>query len=220
MIAVTTLTLLSDTHCGHHGLASAPCDVLVHAGDWTRHGTMDEAADFMAWYGAQPATVKVLTPGNHDWVAAREPEALAALAARHGVLLLVDQPATVLGLRFWVSPYSPAHGTWAYQQERGAVSRARWSQIPDDLDVLVTHTPPHGICDRITRGDHVGCESLLEAVRERAPRLHVFGHVHESHGEARVDGLRTRFINAANFVSTSVRCAESLACRPGVVVTL
>ena len=43
---------------------------------------------------------------------------------------------------------------------------------------------------------HIGCEALREHVVRRAPRVHVFGHVHEAHGEAVHNG--TRFINAAS----------------------
>jgi len=63
------------------------------------------------------------------------------------------------------------------------------------------------------KGGHVGCEALLDVVRERPPRLHLFGHVHESHGEGRVEGVPTRFVNASNFVSVSVRRAPSLDVR-------
>jgi len=214
------LVLLSDTHNGHDGLQIPPCDILVHAGDWSRHGTLDEAAAFFRWYGSQPARVKILTAGNHDFVAGREPETARALAREHGILWLIEEGADVLGLRVWVSPYSPRHGEWVFQAERGEELRRHWEPIPRDLDLLVTHSPPHGVCDRIVKGEHVGCADLLDIVRERPPRLHVFGHVHEAFGEARVEGIPTRFVNASNFVSVSVRRAQSLDVRPPVLVTL
>ena len=214
------ITLLSDTHCGHDGLRIAPCDILAHAGDWSRHGTLDEAVAFFTWFGAQPARVRVATGGNHDLVAERQPEVMRALAREHGVLWLVDDGADVLGLRVWASPYSPRHGKWAFQDARGEEARHRWEGVPRDLDLLITHGPPHGVRDRIVRGDHVGCEALLGVVRERPPRLHLFGHVHESHGEDRVEGLHTRFVNASNFVSTSVRSAPNLDVRQPYTATL
>ena len=69
-----------------------------------------------------------------------------------------------------------------------------YAAIPDDTDVLVTHTPPYGILDRdgsILYGSRV----LLGRVRVVRPRLHLFGHIHKSHG-ALSDGV-TVFSNAA-----------------------
>lgn len=70
--------------------------------------------------------------------------------------------------------------------------------MPAGLDILITHVPPLGIADAAHDGTPLGCPDLRDIVGDRAPRLHVFGHVHEAHGEARVEGLRTRFVNAAS----------------------
>jgi Icc-related predicted phosphoesterase len=207
------IVLLSDTHGGHDGLQIPPCDLLVHAGDWSRHGTTEEAIAFFSWFGAQPARLRVATAGNHDLVAEREPDLLRSLARDNDTLWLIEEGAEVLGLKLWASPYSPRHGVWAFQEERGAPIRKHWEAIPRDLDLLVTHSPPFGVCDRIVKGDHVGCEALLDIVRDRAPRVHLFGHVHEAHGEASLEGLPTRFINASNFISTRVRSAPNLDVR-------
>lgn len=65
------------------------------------------------------------------------------------------------------------------------------SGIPADVDLLITHTPPHqlGKLDAIHNGTPVGCEELTrrltapcshpDAIR---PALHVFGHIHEARG--------------------------------------
>ena len=69
-----------------------------------------------------------------------------------------------------------------------------YTAIPEDTDVLVTHTPPYGILDRdgsILYGSRV----LLERVRTIRPRLHLFGHIHKSQGITS-DGV-TVFSNAA-----------------------
>jgi len=71
-----------------------------------------------------------------------------------------------------------------------------WDQIPEDLDFLVTHMPPHQILDRyLTK--NLGCPYLRDTVLDRfKPRVHMFGHVHESRGKKNIDGVQ--FINAAN----------------------
>ena len=73
-----------------------------------------------------------------------------------------------------------------------------WDRIPAvDVDILLTHGPPRGHGDKHW-GNHasLGCPALLEAVQYTAPALHVFGHVHESHGSVTTDGTTT-FVNAA-----------------------
>lgn len=215
------VVLLSDTHNNHDKLDLPACDVLIHSGDWSRHGTPEETTAFIDWFGRQQARVRVLTPGNHDLFAEREPQVMAAMARERGVLWLLDEGADVLGLRVWASPFTPVHGSWAFQEERGAQLGARWQRIPQNLDVLITHGPPHGVCDRIARdGSHVGCESLLEVVRARPPRFHVFGHVHEGRGEGKLEGIPTRFLNVSSFMSLRVRNPTSEDMHPPVVLDL
>lgn len=52
--------------------------------------------------------------------------------------------------------------------------------IPDDTDVLITHTPPVGHGDLCSSGVRAGCVELLTTVQKRVkPKYHVFGHIHE-----------------------------------------
>jgi hypothetical protein len=83
-----------------------------------------------------------------------------------------------------------------------------FAEIPAGLDVLITHGPPLGILDRSERHGGVlreepisiGSPALLERLRamrpEDRPRLHVFGHEHDSRGVARDEELGIVFINA------------------------
>ena len=60
----------------------------------------------------------------------------------------------------------------------------------------MTHSPPRGFGDKVTSGDHVGCEDLLNIIKETViPEYHLFGHIHEDYGLWK-DG-KTTFINAA-----------------------
>ena len=75
-------------------------------------------------------------------------------------------------------------------------ANVHWDRIPDALDVLVTHGPPYGILDQTTSDEpHLGCEELLKAVRQKRPRVHVFGHIHG--GAGTYDDGSTHFVNAA-----------------------
>ena len=85
---------------------------------------------------------------------------------------------------------------WAFNRKRGEVIRKHWELIPHDIDVLITHGPPQGILDLCFHGERVGCSDLLEFVKKIKPRVHAFGHIHESYGSLEID--KTIFINACN----------------------
>jgi Icc-related predicted phosphoesterase len=141
-----TIVAMADTHMFHGDLGPIPDgDVLVHAGDMGRAGDEEELREVAAWLRALPHREKVIVPGNHDFLFETEPQKARALFA--GMHVLIDEPATIRGLRFWGSPWTPVFHDWAFMLPPGAALAARWALIPDALDVLVTHGPPRGILD-------------------------------------------------------------------------
>jgi Icc-related predicted phosphoesterase len=81
-------------------------------------------------------------------------------------------------IRIYGAPQIPACGPMsvhAFQYQRG---KDAWSEtVPEDADILVTHTPPKYHLD-LSLPQGLGCEHLLKEVRRVKPVLHVFGHVH------------------------------------------
>lgn len=111
------------------------------------------------------------------------------------------------------SPWTPAFYGWAFNLPRGQSLGNIWSRIPA-VDVLVTHGPPLGRGDFTDHSGRSGCRDLLEHVQKRIrPRLHVFGHIHQSYGTT-FDG-QTLFVNASNLDSDTCEAAPH---RPVVVV--
>jgi predicted phosphodiesterase len=185
------LVCISDTHNLHDRLQVPDGDVLIHAGDATRRGTEPELRAFDAWLATLPHRHKLLVAGNHDFGFQRDADARSWVPhARY----LEDEDVVIEGVRFHGSPWQPWFHDWAFNLPRGPALRAVWDRIPADTDVLVTHSPPHGVLDRTIDRLHVGCEELRSAVARVRPRLHVFGHIHEAHGVVEQDG--TRFVNA------------------------
>ncbi len=72
----------------------------------------------------------------------------------------------------------------------------KWLEIPEDIDILVTHGPPMGILDPGYQDPHVGCEALSLQVDQIQPRLHVFGHCHSGYG--RMQKGNTLYVNASS----------------------
>ena len=126
---------------------------------------------------------------------------------RQSLRYLINASCVVRGgLRVWGSPHTPVNTLFgAYQVLREEMA-AVWAAIPDDVDVLLTHGPPAGLCDYTKRATPDGCAHLREAVLgrppERRPVLHVFGHIHEGYGVAEEGGVV--FANAATCTSRQV----------------
>lgn len=178
---------LSDTH-GHHGALEIPDgDLFVHAGDFTKRGTLAEVAAFDAFLAELPHPHKLVVAGNHDFLFERSPS-LARATLTHATYL-EHATAEVCGLRVFGSPWQPWFHDWAFNLRRGAPLRERWAAVPEGLDLLITHTPPHGVLDHVARAGPVGCEELRQALPRLRPRFHVFGHIHEGYGRAEVDGV-------------------------------
>jgi len=174
------IVAVADTHLFHRELAVPDGDVFVHAGDLCRGGELDELREAAAWLAELPHRHKIVVAGNHDWAFAREPAAARALLG--GALYLEDAGAAIDGVRFWGSPWQPAFHDWAFNLPRGEPLAAVWRRIPPSIDVLVTHGPPAGIGDRSPVGGRAGCADLRARVAELAPRLHLFGHIHQDGG--------------------------------------
>jgi Icc-related predicted phosphoesterase len=189
------LAFLSDTHMKHEAVVVPPCDVLVHAGDFSDKGTEPETTRFLDWLSSFGAR-KILIGGNWDRFAEAQPDAMRALCAARQIHWLVDQSAEVLGLRVHGSPWTPRFRNKAWNADPPLLERV-WQAIPGGLDLLVTHGPPRGIRDRMVLGAHVGDALLRKHVLRALPRIHAFGHIHEGHGEERLEGVPTRFLNVA-----------------------
>ena len=193
------LVCISDTHGDHQQVELPAGDVLIHCGDLTGHGTLEETREVMDWFGQQAFAHKLCIAGNHDTFMEAEPQMAAGFAEEAGVQLLNDSGCRIGGVNFWGSPITPRFMHWAFMRDPGAPIEAHWNLIPKNTDVLITHGPPKGIMDEIQRSDEqyesTGCPSLLKRIGDVAPLLHLFGHIHEGHG--RMDSGKLSYFNVS-----------------------
>ena len=74
---------------------------------------------------------------------------------------------------------------------------AVYSKIPNDTEILLTHTPAENILDETKKGVRAGCGVLARKMEElERCRLHVFGHIHEARGAKIGEGGKVH-VNAA-----------------------
>lgn len=100
------------------------------------------------------------------------------------VYYLENSDITIDGLKVWGSPITPSFGYgWAFNKNRGYDINEVWDGIPLDTDIVITHGPIFGYCDRTQHGGtNVGCEQLYHKLNEVNPKLHFSGHIHEAYG--------------------------------------
>lgn len=187
------LVLISDTHDLHDEINIPDGDVLIHAGDMTSYGTVNQLVDVNNWLKSLPHKHKILIPGNHDFLFEKD-FFLAQSIMTEGIILL-NSSTIINNVKFYGSPQTPRFYDWAFNKDRGVDIKKYWDAIPKDTDVLITHGPPYGIGDVTYRSGHIGCSDLLDAVRIIKPKVHVFGHIHAGYGE--YDSLGTKFVNAS-----------------------
>ena len=192
------LVCLSDTHNCHEQIIVPDGDILIHAGDATIRGTIDEIVLFNDWFKSLPHRHKIFVAGNHDWLFETS-NRLARNLLDSSIHYLQDSAVEIEGIKFYGSPWQPRFFDWAFNLNRGAELAEKWKLISDDTDVLITHGPPFGILDEVPRQysiENTGCEELRKRVEIVRPKVHVFGHIHCGYGTAENFGVR--FVNAAN----------------------
>ena len=169
--------------------------MIVHSGDACNYGTFQEMESFIQWFAKQDYTHKVAIAGNHcKAMEGSRSKELRDMMANLGITYLQHEYVELAGLKIFGSPYTPTFGYgWVFNVDRDRIDLA-WQDIPENLDILVSHGPAYGILDSVD-GRHVGCESLLQHIIQKKPYIHAFGHVHEAAGRKRVGN--TLFINAA-----------------------
>lgn len=207
------VTLISDTHTKHRYCENdlPGGDLLIHAGDFMSTGySIEEAYEFFNWFDAiKTYDTKILIAGNHDRLMENDPEKMLGVLTGYKTIEYLQDEEMVLyfdgpngdypedNIRIYGSPWQPEFYNWAFNLPRnGWELGQKWSNIPNNTDILITHGPPWGHLDVTPYGNlNVGCELLRVRVDELKPKIHVFGHIHSGYGHKFYEG--THFINAA-----------------------
>ena len=193
---------ISDTHSLKTS-SLLEADVLVVAGDFCNYGDISEVCEFNELLNSFDCSNKIVVAGNHDVIF--EDNKSLAVQSLQNATYLQDSSIIIDNIKFYGSPWQPKYGNWAFNLAKREELKERWDLIPNDTDVLITHSPPFGILDNTGKKKNgkiqkLGCKELMKAVRRIKPKLHVFGHIHGSYGifeKKWKDGSKTTFINAS-----------------------
>lgn len=196
------IVAVSDTH-GYLKKVDLPDgDVLVHSGDLTSGGELTEVSEVMYQFEKLLSKYKhiVFIAGNHDKLYQRNPDLAKSLIYERNVHYLQDEELVIDGIKFYGSPWTLEFFQWAFMYDRDGSGKNIWAKIPEDVDILLTHSPPYGKMDKVIpfgqyTEEYGGCKDLLNRVLEIKPKVHVYGHIHS--GYSSIQGVNTLFLNAS-----------------------
>lgn len=173
---------ISDLHGDYPKLEGG--DLLIVAGDLTATDTHEEHIKFREWFVNQPYKKRIMISGNHDNLLQKEYRITSEY--------LCDSGTEFEGLKIWGSPWTktfpgmnPKCKAFTVDTEEELFDK--FELIPHHTEILITHSPPYGILDKVVEGYSVGSAALYNWLKyvER-PKLHVFGHIHESFGQVEI----------------------------------
>lgn len=200
------IIFISDTHGKHHQIELPQGDMIIHSGDISARGRVNEVEEFLAWFISLDYKYKIFIAGNHDFYFENKSQSSIQELMPEGVYYLCDSGVEIEGIRIYGSPITPFFYNWAFNRHRGGEIKRHWDIIPDGTDILISHGPAYGILDRTANGENAGCEELLSAIKRTHPKYHLFGHIHEGYGVFETD--ETTSINGSilNESYTPINC--------------
>ena len=186
-------------------------DVAIHCGDLTEESKLEEYRVTLQLLKDINAPLKLVIAGNHDLTMdiplfkrkvaeaspPLDPELVRKVYGDDREARQIFKEAEAAGIVFleegnhrfvlenhaqlsvYASPWTPSLGEWGFQYSR---REGHSFQIAKGVDLVITHGPPKGILDMTESNQRAGCSDLFAAVARARPRLHCFGHIHESWG--------------------------------------
>ena len=200
------------------------------AGDFTDTGTYDEIKSFFNFLMENRSKFEkvLVVPGNHEMTLhesnylqygskfhkpALDPKvAMEIVRSYSEIEFLCDSGFEFRGLKFWGTPWVNPCGYWSFCLQNKKFAESKMSEIPKDTDVLVSHSPPFDVRDKVM-GTKVrknketgkmemfykpvptGSRELMNRINAIVPRINIFGHIHECHGFEAHEGVL--FLNAS-----------------------
>lgn len=178
-------------------------DILVHTGSFTNRGTEDEYVNFNAWLSAVSGLYhyRIVCLGSRDVKLFGNDWDVMKRMLSNATHVLCHSEATVLGIRFYGSPWHWGH-KHNYTIRPGAPSSTsgRFEDIPVGVHVLLTAVPAFHRLDATTAAEvkeHWGSRELVEHLRRARPGLHLHGHVKDSRGVLPAFGNSCLTINSS-----------------------
>lgn len=196
---------IADLH-GHYPKLEGG-DLLIVPGDLTATDTEKQYEEFSLWLNTLAYRKVIVIAGNHDNYLSECSKVYVKPLFYHPTYVeyLCDSVIEFEGLKIWGSPWTKTFEGMnpdckAFTCDTEEELSDKWTMIPSDVDILITHSPPYGILDEVEiyghkRDEcneaaldtkiHVGSKSLALKIghMKNPPKLWCWGHIHEAYGQ-------------------------------------
>lgn len=225
---------ISDLH-GHYPELEGG-DLLIIAGDVGLTPEKYGVEEFDNWLGEKNYKKRIVIAGNHDTLlqaysnigfqlgrtAFKNAEYLCDSGTEYEhttyISCIMGDLPIKNNLKIWGSPWVKSFigmnpNAKAFTVDTEEKLAEKWALIPDDVDILVTHSPPNGMrdeFDEVTKwgtkqfnGGSLSLQKRIMNIVRPKKRLLVCGHIHESYGilnvsSAQYDLCTWKIINASH----------------------
>ncbi len=194
---------ISDLHGNFPELEGG--DLLIVGGDLTARHTRDEYVHFCSKIRHAGYRKVIVIAGNHDPLMQTDPD---FFVSDNQVSYLCDSGIEFEGFKIWGSPWTKRFdgmnpACMAFTVDTDEELAEKWAMIPDDTDILITHSPEYGMLDcaqaplMMNIAARCGSVSLGGRTAQlKQLKLHVVGHIHEGYGRIELNGYH--YVNASH----------------------
>lgn len=153
---------------------------------------------FKEWVDKQRCDKILFVPGNHDLDIERSTQTYKNMFPHYTkATMLINESYDYLGsdgkiYHIFGTPYCNMFGNWAFMKYESDLVKV-YSDIPDNLDILISHDAPYGCSDVCVQNlrnptEHLGNIPLRDAVLKKKPKVLYHGHLHTSNHECEMLG--------------------------------
>lgn len=151
--------------------------------------------EFLPWATLLPCDKVIFIAGNHDFSMGNLDFMTSVFSKDRKVTYLFHENYVYTskeGKEYSIfgTPYCKLFGNWAFM-EMDTILDNLYKDIPENLDILISHDAPYGVSDIILQEDcpwydgktHIGNKPLSAAILKKAPKIVIHGHLHSTSRE-------------------------------------
>lgn len=177
-----------------------PCDLVLICGDIVPLRIQGRTQDSYKWFSNEfwewamdlPCDKVIFIAGNHELVLPNHYNDYKQLFDNDSKITYLCHESYIYkgsdGKEYSIfgTPYCQIFGTWAFMLLDSEL-REKYSEIPENLDILLVHDQCYGYGDVLLQkdcpwatGEHIGNKPLTEAVLEKQPKYLFTAHLHST----------------------------------------
>lgn len=147
--------------------------------------------EFKPWCESLPNDKIFFIAGNHDRFMEAHPDFMYENFTNQDKVTYLCNDNYIYTSRegkeysIYGTPYCKKFGNWFFMRDFNKLKEI-YSNIPENLDILITHDQPYGYGDILLQqtawytGEHLGNKALTEEILIKQPKILLTGHLHST----------------------------------------